>query len=136
MPTRKDDIMRTQFYDFLEDLTNIFAEAQENKSFPLDVTKTKEGYKVVAEIPGFSKEDFNIEFEKGTLTITAERKENKENENIKYLLKERTNSKMRREINFGDINEESLSAKYENGLLIVNLTVKEQDKTKKSITIE
>lgn len=135
--------MRTQLYDLLEDLTNMFTNTNTYRDFPLDVFKTEEGFEVVAEIPGFKKEDIKIEFEDGTLVIEAsqaqkaEETKKEEKKETKYLVKERFNTKLHREVYFGDINEDSINAKYENGLLIVNVIVKkEEEKVKKNIVIE
>ncbi len=127
--------MRTQLYDLLNEFNNVFYEG-ESRGFPLDVIKEKDGYEVVAELAGFSKEDIKIEFEDGVLTINALRKENKENEK-KYLLKEIKQTKFTRKLNFGDIEEDDIIAKYENGLLLIKITVKAPvEKAKKMITLE
>lgn len=125
--------MRNDLQFFMNELNSIFYQ-ESYKSFPIDVLETNEGYQVIAEIPGVNKENIEISFEDETLTILV----NKEKTNDqKYLLHERSNSKMKRAIYFKDIQEESLSAKYENGLLNITIKVKVPEiKEKKSIVIE
>ena len=103
------------------------------KSFPIDVLEISGGYEVYAEIPGVAKEDISLTFKDGSLTIEA--KKNKTEG--KYLIKERSSTPFKRVIDFGDIDEDSLSAKYDNGILKVTILVKEPEvKTPKSIIIE
>lgn len=125
--------MRNDLYSFMNEFNNMFYDGG-YKGFPLDVIEAENGYKVVAEIPGVKKEDIQIEFEDGVLTISATMP--KRDQNTKYLIHERRNQKLRRTINFGDINEDSIKASYENGLLMIDLNIKKEEKTKKMIEIQ
>lgn len=125
--------MRNDLYSLMNEFNNMFYDGG-YKGFPIDVIETEAGYMVVAEIPGVKKEDIKIEFEDGILTLSAEMP--KRDHNTKYLIHERNNQKLRRTINFGDINEDEIKATYENGLLAVNITVKKEEKTKKTIEIQ
>jgi len=125
--------MRNDLYSLMNEFNNMFYDGG-YKGFPIDVVETETGYMVVAEIPGVKKEDIRIEFEDGILTLSAEMP--KRDHNTKYLIHERNNQKLRRTINFGDIKEDEIKASYENGLLAVNITVKKEEKTKKTIEIQ
>ena len=96
--------------------------------------EAENGYRVIAEIPGVKKENIQIEFEDGILTITANADKA---ENVKYLIHERNSQKLKRSINFGDIDEDTIKANYNNGLLVVDIDVKkEEEKVKKTIEIQ
>ncbi|MGM9970122.1 MAG: Hsp20/alpha crystallin family protein [Anaeroplasma sp.] len=126
--------MRNDFYDFVNELNNMFYTDGGYKSFPIDVVELPNSYEVTAELPGVKKEDIQITFEDGVLTIVAKQFVDKDK---KYLIHERTGMKLKRTVNFGDIEEDTLKAKFENGLLIVTITTKQPEvKEKKSITIE
>lgn len=117
-----------------DELNNFFYGQGGYKSFPLDLMEIKNGYVVVAEMPGVAKENIKMNFEDGILTIEATRKKDEE---AKYLIDERDTTLLKRSINFGDINEDSITAKLENGLLIVTIMTKApEEKPKKMITIE
>lgn len=125
--------MMNEFYGLVNELNNMFFNEASFKSFPIDILEIKGGYEVYAEIPGVAKEDISLTFKDGSLIIEA--KKNKSEG--KYLVKERTSTPFKRVIDFGDIEEDSLSAKYENGILKVTILVKEPEvKSPKSITIE
>ncbi len=125
--------MRNDLYSLMNEFNNMFYDGG-YKGFPLDVVEAENGYMVVAEIPGVKKEDIKIEFEDGILSIEAHAP--KHDKETKYLIHERTNQKLRRTINFGDIHEDSIKASYENGLLMVNVTIKKEEKSKKTIEIQ
>ena len=125
--------MRNDIYSLVNEFNNMFYDGG-YKGFPLDVIEEDNGFKVIAEIPGVKKEDIQIEFEDGVLAISATM--HKFDKNTKYLIHERRNQKLRRTINFGDINEDSIKASYDNGLLVVDLLVKKEEKTKKTIEIQ
>lgn len=129
--------MRNDFYNFINELNmelnNIFKEP-EARSFPVDVVEAENGFVVFAEMPGVKKENVNVTFEDGKLTIEG-KKEAVENTD-KYLIKERTNIPYKRVISFGDILDDQITAKLEDGILKVTITTKEPEKTSKSIIIE
>lgn len=124
-------MMRTQLYNIMNDLEKMFYE-EATKSILVDVKETENGYQVIAEAPGLTKESFDITFEQGYLTIKASKQE----DDSKYLLKERSTYAIKRVINFGDINLGDIKAKYENGLLIIDITVLKEEKQKKSVIVE
>jgi HSP20 family protein len=125
--------MRNDLYSLVNEFNNMFYDGG-YKGFPVDVIETENGYKVVAEIPGVKKEDIQIEFEDGMLSISANMP--KIDTNTKYLIHERRNQKLRRTINFGDIDEDTIKANYENGLLMVDINIKKEEKVKKTIEIQ
>ncbi len=125
-------------YDLANQMNcNLFNEG-DKKSFPVNVTLEDGNYHVYAAIPGFTKEDIKVDFEDSTLTIKAEYKKNEKEENTKkYLVKERSECAYERSIEFEEFDEESISAKYENGILEVILCPKKVEaKEKKKIVIE
>ena len=128
-------------YDLANQMNcNLFNEG-DKRSFPINVTLEDGNYHVYAAIPGVNKEDIKIEFENSLLTIRTEAKkeekeENKENTK-KYLTKERSECAYERSIQFSEFEEESIQAKYENGILEVILCPKKPEvKEKKKIVIE
>lgn len=117
----------------LEEFNGMFYEIDNIRSFPIDLVEIENGYRLDAEMPGVAKESIDITFEDGYLYISAERK-NKEG---KYLLKELNVGKYKRTIYFGNIKEESISAKLDNGILSVTIILKKpEEKNKKNILVE
>ena len=122
------------FNNVFDELNNFFFGQGGYKSFPVDLIEIENGFQVVAEMPGVQKEDVKISFEDGSLTIEADRSKE---EDAKYLLNERDITHLKRTLSFGEINEDSIQAKLENGLLYVTIkTKKPEEKPKKTIIIE
>lgn len=117
-----------------DDFNRIFYGQGGYRSFPLDLIEIENGFVVIAEMPGVDKKDIKMNFEDGILTIEADRKKD---EKAKYLLSERDTMHLKRSVQFGDIDEESITAKLDSGLLTITIKTKApEEKPKKTITIE
>ena len=71
---------RVSNYDPFRDMDELFNNASRNiaNPFATDVIDTGDSFELNAELPGFKKEDINLSVENDCLTISAERKLNKE----------------------------------------------------------
>jgi HSP20 family protein len=73
--------------DFFPD--NGFKTAVKGVSIPaVNVTESKDAFKLKVAAPGFKKEDFKLEVQNGYLTISGENKEEKEDKDEKYTRQE------------------------------------------------
>lgn len=124
--------------DFLNDLFNDFFVPGfgdiKSHYMATDVKKGENGITLFIEMPGYNKEEINISYEKGYLTVSAERSVLQE-EKEQFLRRERVNV-LKRSYYVGEIDENTISAKYENGLLTVNLPKKQKCENVKRIVIE
>lgn len=109
-----------------------------NSTFKVDIKEDKESYKVIAEMPGFTKDDINIELDDDKLTLSVEKTEEKDesNEEEKYIHKERKSSKMTRTMHFENIDSENIEANLNDGLLEIKLPKLNKDNSKKTIEIK
>jgi HSP20 family protein len=97
----------------------------------LDILDEKDHYKVVVEIPGIDKKDLKINVTEDNLTIQAEVKEEKKEEEKGYFYQERRYGSFQRSIALpGDVIPEETSAECKNGILEVKLKKKSEPKTK------
>ena len=125
-------------YALMDDLFNqFFKDVNEERFTTLkaDVIKTQKGFEVEIEIPGFNKEEINVTYEKELLTVWAERKPEELSEDSSYLRLERAR-KVKRAFVVKGIDEENITAKYENGLLSLTLPLKEKAEVAKKVYIE
>ena len=106
-----------------------------------DVRETDSGYEVDIDLPGFKKDEIDVQLDNGYLSISAAKgldKEEKDKEG-KYIRKERYAGSMSRSFYVGDaITEDDIKAKYESGILRLSIPKKEakQVETTKRIAIE
>ena len=106
-----------------------------------DVHELADHYEVDIDLPGFKKEEIKLELDNGNLTVSAARNasEEEKNEEGKVIRQERYMGAMQRSFYVGEyITEEDVKAKFENGVLKLNVPKKEAPKPpeKKSIAIE
>lgn len=88
-------------------------------SFRTDVRETEQAYRIEAELPGFRKEDIDIDYAHPYLTIRAVRKEESEAENSreKVVRRERRYGEYIRRFYVQDIEEDGIRASLKDGLL-------------------
>lgn len=103
----------------------------------LDVKETPEGYVVHAELPGMKKEDIHVSIDGSLVSISAERKqENEVKEGERLLRSERHFGQVSRSFHVGqDIDETRASARFNDGVLELNLPKKASSSTRR-LTIE
>ena len=106
-----------------------------------DVRDHEDHYEVEIDLPGFKKDQIQVELHDGTLTITAQKglEQNDKNSEGKYVRQERYSGMMSRSFYVGEnITEEDIKAKFEDGVLKLNIPKKEEKKLpeKKTIMIE
>ncbi len=106
------------------------------ETFPVDVVDEGERIRVIADLPGFNKEDIEIWIEDGDLVIRAERKEEKEEKEVNYLRRERRIGRVYRKISIPtEVDFEKIKASYNNGILEITIPKAESVK-KRFIKIE
>lgn len=109
-------------------------------AFGTDVTDEGDHYQLTADLPGFKKDDIEINVEDGILTISAERNEETEDKDKKgrYIRRERTYGSYKRSFDLTEVDDDNITAKYEDGVLTLTLPKKQvaEIESKKSITIE
>jgi HSP20 family protein len=100
----------------------------------LDVTEVDGKYKVCADIPGFKKDDINVRIDGNIVQIDAAAKKQKESKDDggKVLRSERWEGAVSRTFSLTqDVDETKASAKYEDGVLILELPKKANTASKR-----
>ena len=104
-------------------------------------TDDAKGYRFAVELPGFKKDEIEVQLENGYLNISAAKGLDKDetDKKGKYIRKERYAGSMSRSFYVGDdITENDIHGKFENGILTLDVPKKEAKavETKKHKTIE
>jgi len=119
---------RSLMWDFDQMFESMFDDMNYVSSYqPLkvDVREKDKEYLLEVEIPGVDKEDINIEIRDDILTISAERKEEINEEKENYIRKERRYGSFKRSFYVDNVDQEKIKAKFKNGVLKVKLPKKE-----------
>ena len=106
-----------------------------------DVRETESGYEVDIDLPGFKKDEINIQLDNGYLSISAAKGLDKDEQDKegKYIRKERYAGSMSRSFYVGNaITQDDIKAKYESGILRLSVPKKaaEEIESAKRIAIE
>ena len=92
-------------------------------AFRTDIKDEGDHYLLEAELPGFKKEDIDLDLKDGVLTISAKHDEKVENkgEDGKYVCRERRTGSFSRSFDVSGIQEDAIGAAYEDGILKLTL---------------
>ena len=106
-----------------------------------DVKEKDDTYEVDIDLPGFKKDEIQIQLENGYLTVSAAKGMDKEekDKNGKYVRRERISGNVRRSFYVGDkVQKEDIHPRYENGILSFAIPKAQKAVEEKSnyITIE
>ena len=105
-----------------------------------DIRDMKDHYEMLIDLPGFKKDEMKIELNDGYLTISAEKGLDKDetDKNGSLIRQERYAGSLSRSYYVGeDITENDIHAKFENGVLTIDVPKREETKpVEKYIAIE
>ncbi|NLG82947.1 MAG: Hsp20 family protein [Bacilli bacterium] len=125
-PFRSNNWLRPRdFYDMVDEFFNDPFFAPFNPTFRTDVKETDDAYLIEAELPGINKDEIKIEYTNDRLIISVNKDDRIDEEKENYIRRERRMSSMRRSFYLGDIDDNNISAKLENGVLKIHVPKKE-----------
>lgn len=98
----------------------------------LDVYEDKDQFVVTAELPGMKKDDIDVSFNDGSLTISGERKSERENKEAGVFRSERYFGRFQRTVDLpAHMEGNKVKAEYLDGILTVTLPKAEEAKPKR-----
>ena len=125
-PVVKYDNPFSDFFNF----PSLFSETNSVSGSPAaNIHETTDAYHVELVVPGRNKEDFKVNVDKNLLTISFENKEEKTTEKGKSILREFSFNSFKRSFSIDEtVDVARIQAKYENGILKIELPKKEEVK--------
>jgi len=119
-------------YSFFKELDNLSDGWLTRTTTPrVDVAETKESYQLTAELPGFKKDDVTVQIQEGVLQLTATAENTETKDEVQWLLRERRNQTFQRSFRLPrDVDADTISAEFRDGLLVLTLPKKEESKPK------
>ncbi len=140
-PIRRQALSRSYNpFSIFDEIEKAFFNGGTNSAlgFKTDIKETDDGYELDADMPGFDKDQINIEVSEDVLSITAERKsesEEKDNEG-NYIRRERSYGSYSRSFRIPDVDVDAITVAYDNGVLKIKMPKKGEEKpTTKKLTI-
>lgn len=128
-------------FDDFSVLRNLFQQGVSKpvNSLPsVNVKETDAAYELEIAAPGLSKEDFKVDIDGQTLTISAEKESKKEEKQDTYTRKEFSYSSFKRSFNLPErtVETDKITAKYVDGVLLLNIPKTEAVNNNKRISVE
>jgi len=133
-----DDLFDDYPFRSLENVDRKLYGKHAGKEMLTDVKEHENNYEVEIDLPGFKKEEITIELNEGYLTITASKglDEDEKNKQGKIVRQERYAGVMQRSYYVGEqLTTEDIKAKYEDGVLKLEISKKEEKKLPEKHTI-
>ena len=98
---------------------------------PVDILESRDAYLIRAEVPGMKKEDINLEFSDGVVTLTGERKFDEPAVGVQYHRSERVAGSFSRSFQLPKaINQDEMRANYQDGILEIHIQKADEAKPK------
>lgn len=95
----------------------------------VDVKESKDGYEISAELPGIDEKDVDLTIDGNVLTLSGEKKTEREEKKDNYHWSERTYGSFRRSFTLPDgVDADKAAAKFTKGVLTVTLPKTEKAK--------
>lgn len=133
---KKQVPMRNPFFDnFFE--SDFFDNRPTAGNLPsANVKELEDRFEVELAVPGFDKKEVNIELNDNVLTISSERSDENEEKDGHYSRREFQYSSFSRSFRLPDnVREDDIKAKFNNGVLLVEIPKNQELKKRKSIKI-
>ena len=136
-----DDWMGFPFRSFTSDVDHKLYGKHAAQVMKTDLRDHDDGYELSVDLPGFKKDQIDLQLQNGYLTITASKglEEEQKDKNGKIVHQERYSGSMTRSFYVGDhVTEENVKAKFEDGVLTLDFPKEEAIKLpeRKTIMIE
>jgi HSP20 family protein len=131
-----------RFFDdfFTRDLDQLFGGVDTNRNLPaVNVKEDEHGFAVEVAAPGFDKADFKVEVDQDLLTIAADKEAQDEaTDEAGYVKREFRSKTFRRSFRLPEnmVDGDKIEARYEAGILYLNLPKREEVKPKPARMIE
>lgn len=123
-------VPRRNSFDLFDFFNDDFMPKKEHSLMKTDIKEHKNNYTVLVELPGFKKENIDLDLNNGYLNISAKmEKDEKTEDEGKYLHRERFYGECSRSFYVGDeIEEKDINAEFKDGVLRVVIPKKEETK--------
>lgn len=123
--------------DFFDDFFSTPFFKNDVKVMRTDVREEDDKYILDIDIPGYQKEDIRLSLEDGYLKVEATKEESKENVDKNYIRRERHFGSCARSFYVGNLTDEDIEAKFDNGTLHLEFPKEsKKEEAKKMISIK
>lgn len=129
-------LLSRSFNDIIDEFFSNGGSFNNDRFMPeVDIAENDTHFEIDVALPGMKKEDIHVDLENGRLTISGERSMNNKEENKNYYRVESMYGSFNRSFYLPDsVDENSVEAKYKDGMLHITIK-KDESKTRKQIAV-
>jgi HSP20 family protein len=125
------DHLRRRMDRLLEDFVHGDGNERERWMPSVDVMEDKESFLLRADVPGLSKENIKITLQDNVLTISGEKKQERDQKERSYHLTERTYGQFSRTFTLpSKVEQNNITAEFKDGVLEIHLPKSPEAKAK------
>ena len=131
VPAYWDDYFNDKFFNQVKNTGSCGSKPAVN------ISEDERGYTIQLAVPGIARDVFNLEIENDVLTISAEQKENNEEQRENFLRREFNYQSFKRSFELPEtVDQEQINATHDAGILTLTLPKKEAEVQKSPRQIE
>lgn len=115
-------VPRAMDFDPFRQLGSVFEVGYGDMVPHVEVSEAQKSYEISAELPGVDEKDVSVSLQDHLLTMSGEKKCEREEEKKGYLMSERRYGSFRRAIRVpDDVDENKITAKFDKGVMTISL---------------
>lgn len=115
----------------------MFEDILDNNTYmKCDISENEDKYYIEIDLPGFKRENMEIEFSNGYIIVVVTKKDSNQNNEVNYIKRERTFGIYKREFYVGNVDYSKINAKYKDGVLLIEVLKGNDSNNKKTIEIK
>ena len=133
-PLKEFESLQNQIKKYFDDFPSFGFNYENSFSPRIDISEKEDKILVEAEIPGVKKDDLKITLQDNILTIKGEKKKEEESKDNNYYRSERSYGSFSRSFTLpAEVNTDKVDAKFNDGMLKIELKKVEQKKAKEKL---
>jgi HSP20 family protein len=133
-PLQEFETVHDRIQRYFDDFPAFGFKYSDSFSPKIDISEGEKNIKVVAEIPGVSKEDIKIVIQDNIISIEGEKKKEEVKEDKNYHRTERSYGSFKRCFTLpAEVDSDNIEAKFENGVLNIDIKKLEPRKAKEKV---
>jgi len=133
-PVKDFENLHSNLMRYFDDFSAFRKSFSDDFSPNMEFTENDKNIVIKAEVPGVDKKDIKISIHDKILIIEGEKRKEKVEENSDYFRSERVFGSFKRQFELPEnVDQDKVDAKYENGVLIVELKKRKIDKPKERV---
>lgn len=135
-PEKEFENLNTNLMRYFDDFPNFRKSFSDKFSPRIDISENEKEIIIHTEVPGVDKKDINISIKDFVLIIEGEKKKEEVKTKSNYFRSERIYGSFKRSFELPDnVDVDKVNAKYENGMLIIEINKKELKKPKERVIV-